>query len=812
MKKIYSIFLTAIAAFAFVPMTNAQTIREVIGYDLQFPKKDNHYDVEKNVAFSKQISKPVGNDGTYWIKLETFATGSASTVLTPADIVLVLDISSSMRNNNVQYTYRDEHRPRNSGWMYSDSYAPNNTIYYYEYNGTRCRVDHLRVYDATSATYGTGGAHYCLTFMDEEGKRHYMLNGNIYDTWEDVPKTDANDRDNDILWADRLQRWSGVTGQRRIDALRRAVKDFIDAIEINDKYEDAEGTRPRKKRIGNRISMITFAGANNATNGQIKLVNSLEEGALADASGSTPSTASYLKGLVDAFPEDRQGTRPDLGLALANEQLATITRESNKTVVVFTDGEPYPNTVNATTHPYGEGYDNAITAALQTKSQYGATVFSVGLFSDQPWEGDRFNYLWTFMNYLSSNAPNATDMSTPGTDYDKEAGYYKDASAENADLSAIFLDIARQSGGSANEKLTAGTSNVDIIAASFKLPENADKNSIKVFTAKCKTADNENHIYTFDTEVQAPNSDDKYDVYENGYWVREDFVDDYINVELDGLKITVTGFDYSNNWVGLKDDEPHGHEIIIMIPIQMNPDAVGGPNVATNVEGSGLYVPNQEEPEIEFTIPHVSLPVNLYIEKAGLKNGESAKFRIERAAIDEYVPEGEDVETWEWTPTDIPERAWTYVSTVFVTEGASAKRNPTADPVTGLNNPWVKVRGLPATITVVDEEGDPVVDEEGNELQEHIAYRIVEEKWSWSYVLDPEVDNNDMEQYTVPGRVDNPFKFTNKTVDERIDVTVRHAESKVTNHFTDKLTTKEVYDDSKPNTRTNNSSSSTESE
>ena len=803
MKKINLILSTVASLLAFLPVANGQTIEETIGH-LVFPKKDNHYSVEENVAYSKQISKPT-SDGTYWIKLETFTTGSATTEITPADIVLVLDVSSSMRNNYVQYNYdTTPYIPNHNGrnyWMYGD--AGTNTAYYIYYEEAYHKVEQGRV------DHGQGANpryHYYMSFRSK-GVTYYCMGDQIVALDappENVSSNSTRDYPNNVIYTGALiRRTGGVSGQRRIDALRTAVKGFIDAIEINDKYEDAAGTRERTNgRIGNRISMITFAG-----NGYITLVNSLEEGALADASGSTPSTATRLKGYVDAFPENQSGTRPDLGIAMANQQLATITRESFKTVVVFTDGEPYPNTVS-NTHPYGQGYDNAIAAALTTKTTYDANVFSVGLFSDVPWEPDN---LWTFMNLMSSNAPNASNMSTPGADYDKNAGYYKDASAEGADLSAIFLDIAHQSGGSSNTELTAATSNVDIISSSFKLSgDNPSTDDIHVFTAKCKTANLDTNEFTFYDEVLATNSEDEFDVYdEYGYWIESKDVDDDIAIDPDGLAqntITVTGFDYSNNWCGLKDGEAHGHKIIIMIPIQMNPDAVGGPNVATNAEGSGIYVAGKEDPVIEFTPPTVSLPVNMFIEKEGLEGRESAKFKIERAEIPN-VEVGE-----EWSLDDIDPDSWEYVSTVFVT---NMTNNPNAK-FSDDGNPMVKVRGLPSTVEKVTDEneideetGEPVIDEETGEpvkkkIQVGLVYRITEEPWSWSYKTDPDPAES---QYTVTGKVNNPFTFKNKNrKDENIDVKIRHAESKVTNIFKN-VENKMVYDDSKTNDRTSGSTS-----
>ena len=100
MKRIYIYLLSAIASLAFVPAVSAQTIADVIGEDTYNSFPQVSYTINKNVALSKQVSSPTA-DGTYWIKLEAFATGSASIITnsTPSDVLLVLDLSNSMVDN-----------------------------------------------------------------------------------------------------------------------------------------------------------------------------------------------------------------------------------------------------------------------------------------------------------------------------------------------------------------------------------------------------------------------------------------------------------------------------------------------------------------------------------------------------------------------------------------------------------------------------------------------------------------------------------------------------------------------------------------
>lgn len=670
MKKIYLYLLSAIASLAFVPAVSAQSIEDVVGHDLEFKSVD--YTINNHVGVKKLVSTPV--NGTYYIKLEVFATGSASvtSISKPADIILVLDCSSSM-----------------------------------------------------TESYGSG---------------------------------------------------SGT----RIAALKTACKAFLETIYEN----DAAARALDPSYAGDRVAIISF-------NSTAVLRKELSE---------ISTNYTTLNTTIDDLGTS-QGTYAHLGLAKAmeqwqNEGAATTDPDRSRAVVFFTDGCPS----GSGSYAFQCGYAGpAVNYATQLKSDYGASVYTVGLFntSHTGWTSSSYSEWRTkvldYMNFVSSNFSGVTatyesgsssggNSSTPRVlgsisysfaDYASEAAarasenyadateaaaggggkFFFMASEDPSSLESIFESIASETGGAANTQLSeASTTVVDVVSESFLLPDGAQSSDIKVFTAKCTGAD----PYTFATEVQA-GQDNTTDV------------DDHIGVVLgkdanNNDKISVTGFDYSGNWCGPVTNASgqvtgyKGYEIIILIPIKANPDAVGGPNVVTNTAESGIYINGQTTPLIPFTFPTVSLPVNIYIEKAGLKNGESAKFIIEKAILPDTGG-----------PTAATD--WSYVTSVFVTKPQNAVAT---DP-----NPVVKIKGLPSTTG------------EGNN-QKGLVYRIREEGWSWSYTYSTDP------MYTVAGQSNNPFVFTN-TPKENIDIRVRHAESKATNVF--KTGGGFTYDDSKTNVR-----------
>ena len=807
MKQLYSIILTATALLAISPMAGAQNrdatygewsingqIKDLkYGTILAWPNNNGvHIDNGASFGYSKDISSPQ-SDGTYWIKLESFATGDATFIQTsvPADIVLVLDISSSMcntRGNKTDYyvdvDYVSNHVNTGNGGLEPFTYTNihnNESVLYYLAPGAENNATN-RKQIGTETTGSGNNTKYYLYYTDGGTKYYLNPNGTVAGT----TRPDGVRGASTTLFTGSLIHYRR---QQRIDALRSAVNAFIDVIDHNDQYEDDTNDKPREGgRLGNRISIITFASADNVT-----VVNALNLGDL--GSGK----AAQLKNKVNSI-RLYSGTRQDEGLIAANTQLGNYAQAgSSRTVVLFTDGDPYAGNLSDT-----EIYNYGLTAALKAKTKddpetstvegYGATVYTVGLFSQTYGENTE---IWRFMNYASSNAPSASSMTSPGSDFDKNLNFYKDATSDTVDLTAVFTEIANQSGGSSTA-LSAASANVDVVSNSFILPDGTNTDNVasvvKLFFAKLDHM--ENGEYVFEEEYLKGHTPASYTyrvLNDNGTPTGDPIkVDANVNVTLSGTReIKVKGFDYRSCFCGpiYKDNydpsqhtdaenadpanikDYQGYKLIIMIPIKMNPDAVGGPNVATNASGSGIFITDGDQSAlVPYISPTVSLPVNIHIKKTGLSDGESAKFRIERAIL----PEG-DVNVTTLT-------GWHYVSTVFVTK----RKGTTGDPI-------VKVIGLPADIDVTEGEGDSATTQKKN-----VVYRITEEPWSWSY--DPQT----APQYTNTISITNPFTFDNKKK-ENIDVLIKHAESKATNSFKPKADGSTVgdvkYDDSKTNTR-----------
>lgn len=245
------------------------------------------------------------SDGTYTLKLEAYATGTTTTVTeksgTPLDIVLVLDQSGSMKSNNYVEPLK------NAVTKFVESISENATEYNVDHR--IALVGYASRYDSSSKWANTG----------------LFINGKLYNYQEAGSDTQTS---------------------------RLTANDYKKAlVSVNDENGDV-------------ASSITTA---------IKEIN-----------GNGATYTNY-------------------GMEMANGVFQNNPIENGsdrkRIVVVFTDGQPGKS-------GYDEDIANlALKEAYQTKNTYGATVYTVGLYSNAN------TNVTNFMNYLSSNYPDAQSMS-----------------------------------------------------------------------------------------------------------------------------------------------------------------------------------------------------------------------------------------------------------------------------------------------------------------------------------------------------------------------------------------------------------------
>lgn len=484
------------------------------------------------------------NEETGYLTLEAYVTGESQTqiVAQPVDIALVLDTSGSMEKKEHKdilwpeaYYYNEEYfikvGSRNSDLSELD------TVY-----GANTNREHP-VYFIRSTSSET------ITEMRyANGQWEYygwsLLEGYHWKT------------------LDKSKYGSGDIFISKLDALKLAVRNFIDAAN-----KASDPAHP------NRISIIKFAGTKNSAigndtykeNGNTYNYSQIVQN-LTDVNGN----ASTLKTTVDSL-QAGGATRADFGMQLAQTVLANTDSSRKKVAIMFTDGEPTSGNSFETAVANG-----AITAAKALKDS-GTTIFTVGCFSTTPKTDPT-----TYMNYVSSNYPNATSLTSGGASVSTK--YYSTA-ATSADLTGIFKKISQEVGG-ASVTLTATTVLKDTISDYFNLDESVDgSRKIEVHTETCTAIDADGNPTAWSND----NNPNQY------------------KADVVGKTITVTGFDYSANWVGSHNGQPGGKKIVLRIPIKPIDEKCWGLGLPTNDAGnSGVYVDGKSV--APFPVPTVDYP------------------------------------------------------------------------------------------------------------------------------------------------------------------------------------------------------------
>lgn len=716
-------YIAAIVAFSAAALmsgltANAQNLEE------------GTYIETNGVAYAKFANLEEGTDNKYLIDVKTFVTGEVTQTFEvhPADIVLVLDVSGSMTGAISTVSH---YEPATVNGLYGSNYNNNTpTQYYYQYNNN--------YYPLYIGRGGTVGNRRYYLFFRVGGQTYYINTSGQVVTNQPNNVTSQN---TNLLAASVQLYTQETTTTTKMDALKSAVKSFIDQIAHNDWYEDSTDDKRREKALGNQISIVKFAddsyynytsptGTNPATDPNAPITPGNHFTGSYNRTevlrGFTPtSSQDNVDDLKAAITGITAGgaTAADYGMNLARNLINSLDADersdSRKTIVFFTDGEPN----------HSSGFVNSVaTAAIlnskdikdieytETYQEDGQTktrtvhpsVFSVGLFASTPTTGGN---LENYMNYVSSNYPNATAYNNGGTQ--DSSDYYMDASGGTAeDLKKIFDAIAHSAGGSGNADLAGGSAiTVDIVSSSFTAPKNAT--DVTVLVAPCigkTTIDNKEYL-TFG-EPKAPT--------EYGLPAITATTDPETNA------VSTTGFDFSENWCGpdptsTSTIQPgyHGFQQILQFEIETNEDAVGGPAVETNDPESGIYLEGSDEPLIKFNRPTVKIPVQIWIQKSGLQGEDSAVFTLYRAPFAENF--------------DPKTATWEQLTKIVVGPND-------IDPETGL---YLK-----------KQVG----------LNPDYFYRIKEDAWAFGYTY-----QYGGELYTVGDNVENPFMFENVPNNKKFD-------------------------------------------
>lgn len=608
-----------------------------------------------------KISKTAtaNNDGSYTITLEAFATGSK--VITeqktdiPTDIVLVIDQSGSMKDPIGGYTYTAYRK--GSGWnsrnYHNEEYYPlrhngGSENLWHKLNNNEyiaVSVEQKMVYTAISGWsnrkyYDNQNSLYCLVSGEYKSvtvKREghlfsadeywYTVDGQqiLYTTGDDsIPNFgqyaplyqsvkkyiysytlngattvieesfgDGSSPDTQFYRRD----YSSSAGDTRLNALKNAATTFANAVAAKAAGEDGDINAPADN-VNHRIAVVGFAsgqrynGTNYNYNNTEVFVGSNQYRYGTAAQGqygnafqnmNTSTGVGNVSASIEALSADG-GTLTNLGLEMGNgifgANLIAEGEKRNRVVIVFSDGVPG-----------WSGYDSdtansAITQAGTAKNTYGATVYTIGIFpgadatSAGNQNGNETEKANWFMQRVSSN-----------TQYPQSPSYYLSA-ADAGTLNSIFQQISNQiETGGAETTLGSETVVKDIISPYFTLPAGTTASGIRIDTYACTGKDG--NTYTWSGTSGGPGG---------------------ATATVDGDQVSVTGFDFSENWCGTETDAQgnstvRGNKLVISFEVSPKSGFLGGNEVITNAS-AGIYENGSAQtPVMTFEQPKVNVPI-----------------------------------------------------------------------------------------------------------------------------------------------------------------------------------------------------------
>lgn len=403
-------------------------------------------------------------------------------------------------------------------------------------------------------------------------------------------------------------------GGSKLDALKTAVTNFADAVAK--KAAGADGVLGTDDDVNHRIAMVGFASSTGYENyNRIEYENTelfvgkstysygdKAKSQYKNALQSMNTDAGYnniiaSKDSLDAYG----GTFTNLGIEMANgifsENEIKNNEKRNRVVIVFTDG--YPGTGDSVSQSVA---NSAVEEAYKTKNTYNATVYTVGVFSGAngtPVEDvSSVSNVNRFMHLLSSNYKNAqsySDSSKYGTKtYPANGKSYYLSASDSESLNNIFQQISEQiEDESASTTLDETAVIKDIISPQFQLPTGTSNITLETYDCIGK---NGTEYRWSDTPGDSSGITANTGKTEDG----EDTV-------------SVTGFDFADNYVGTINDQGtisyRGKKLVITFTVKKRDGFLGGNDVPTNTNANVYEDATSENPVATFPRPTVNVPI-----------------------------------------------------------------------------------------------------------------------------------------------------------------------------------------------------------
>ena len=631
----------------------AATMAFAISLAAQEPEGNDENIIYKDDINSVHLAKTVteSTNGEYQITLSSFVTGTKetheSTIREPIDFTLVLDMSSSMENdiggeeyfphfdvqlaiNWVKYngnyaycpygvlnsygnycTYYFKHTDGNYYPVKSVSFTWNGLTYYCQYFETNETVTNPVTGSRFKKRYFLGDTTNgydadCLAGLNIPVERKETGSASEWSGYRPVTAYCTTDYYG-ILFRGTLYSQCGMS------ALWNAMASLYNVI-LEDDTENLNDETGH-----HRIGIVKFADAYSASIGNNTYPNGYSYSQIVNTQtpvGDYSDFSHYVQTI-----EPGSWTRTDYGLRLASEILSKSNNDGKTrkhVVILFSDGTPEDGYNNFTT------VSNLALPYAKSLKANGVEIYSI-IFRNSPSQNAVM-----FMEYSSSDYPDASSLSDPG---DKAFDKYLFIAHNGEQLDLVFRNIGLNTTKTEiGYNLTESNQVVfDALTKHFLLPDDvtsSDTHRIGVYTRDFLGIID--GVYSFSEKLTPlPGA----------------------NISLggeDNREIIVSGFNFAENWCGLwrrfdilgiMHDSWQGKELVITIPIVVDPANPGGASMVTNEASSGIYNddgtghPDFDHPLKPFPIPEVSLP-NIVVVKNGMKTNNSAIFVVTRLNAD----------------------------------------------------------------------------------------------------------------------------------------------------------------------------------
>ncbi len=556
-----------------------------------------------------------GGSANLWHKLPD---GSFVSVSVTLQQTITYNKITKGRNDNGSKGYTNYWENRNNLYTYVNG-AIKKVIY------TRERDSFLENWnckyaleDGTILNQNNNGSKYSPTFQNTDNGYLYLAVADESQNVYTYTYTDTNGTTQTIdtstgastQFTPAFYRCSTSTsgGGSRLDARKSAANAFIGAVAEKAVGNPAEGIASINHRIavvgfasksgaGNNTELLSIAGNNSGSVGVA--YNSITNQNLKDVlqSMDTQNGRDMVNAAINALAA-KGATRTDLGIDMAqrilNANPVPAGETRNRVVIIFTDGSP------TNSNGFQRAVANSAISTANAIKAGGTTVYSIGIFSGadastagkEPDEdyydgplGSNYTYAemsaacnW-FMQQVSSN------NGTP-----KRPSYYLSA-GDSASLNSIFQQISNQiETGGAETTLGSETVVKDIISPYFTLPAGTTARDIKIDTYACTEKNGDTYTWSSTSDGNGGAS-----------------------ATVNGDQVSVTGFNFSENWCGTETDAQgttvRGKKLVISFTVDPKNGFLGGNDVITNAS-AGIYEKSSDQtPVMTFEQPKVNVPI-----------------------------------------------------------------------------------------------------------------------------------------------------------------------------------------------------------